>query len=102
MIPKSGGRFFGKDHAQSIDSARFPAKSCPPGASPMDDTMPILLVPRLVSSPRIFAPGGPARWRLGPVKGPNHIRDGSIGAIAGRILAEGSPRFALDGHSMGG
>jgi pimeloyl-ACP methyl ester carboxylesterase len=68
----------------------------------MDDTMPILLVPGLVSSPRIFAPVVPALWRLGPVTVANHIRDDNIGAIARRILAEGPPRFALAGHSMGG
>jgi pimeloyl-ACP methyl ester carboxylesterase len=68
----------------------------------MDDTMPILLVPGLVSSPRIFAPIVPALWRLGPVMIANHVRDDNIGAIARRILAEGPPRFALAGHSMGG
>jgi pimeloyl-ACP methyl ester carboxylesterase len=68
----------------------------------MDDTMPILLVPGLVSSPRIYAPVVPALWRLGPVTVANHIRDDNIGAIARRILAEGPPRFALAGHSMGG
>jgi pimeloyl-ACP methyl ester carboxylesterase len=68
----------------------------------MDDTMPILLVPGLVSSPRIFAPVVPALWRLGPVTIANHIRDDNMGAIARRILAEGPPRFALAGHSMGG
>ena len=68
----------------------------------MDNTMPILLIPGLVSSPRIFAPVAPALWRLGPVTVANHIRDDSIGAIARRILAEAPPRFALAGHSMGG
>ena len=68
----------------------------------MDDTMPILLVPGLVSSPRIFAPVLPALWRLGPVTVANHIRDDNMGAIARRILAEAPPRFALAGHSMGG
>ena len=68
----------------------------------MDPTMPILLVPGLVSSPRIFAPVVPALWRLGPVTVANHIRDDSMGAIARRILAEAPPRFALAGHSMGG
>jgi pimeloyl-ACP methyl ester carboxylesterase len=64
--------------------------------------MPILLVPGLVSSPRIFAPVVPALWRLGPVTIANHIRDDNMGAIARRILAEAPPRFALAGHSMGG
>jgi pimeloyl-ACP methyl ester carboxylesterase len=68
----------------------------------MDPTMPILLVPGLVSSPRIFAPVVPALWRLGPVTVANHIHDDSMGAIARRILAEAPPRFALAGHSMGG
>ena len=68
----------------------------------MDNTMPILLVPGLASSPRIYAPVVPALWRFGPVTVANHIRDDSIGAIARRILAEAPPRFALAGHSMGG
>ncbi|KJC44957.1 alpha/beta hydrolase [Bradyrhizobium sp. LTSP885] len=68
----------------------------------MDNSMPILLVPGLVSSPRIFAPVIPALWRFGPVTVANHIRDDNMGAIARRILAEAPPRFALAGHSMGG
>jgi pimeloyl-ACP methyl ester carboxylesterase len=68
----------------------------------MDNTMPILLVPGLVSSPRIYAPVVPALWRFGPVSVANHIRDDTMGAIARRILAEAPPRFALAGHSMGG
>jgi len=68
----------------------------------MDNTMPILLVPGLVSSLRIFAPVAPALWQFGPVTVANHIRDNSMGAIARRILAEAPPRFALAGHSMGG
>ena len=68
----------------------------------MDNTMPILLVPGLVGSPRIYAPVMPALWRFGPVTVANHIRDDNMGAIARRILAEAPPRFALAGHSMGG
>ena len=68
----------------------------------MDNTMPILLVPGLGGSPRIFAPVLPALWRFGPVTVANHIRDDNMGAIARRILAEAPPRFALAGHSMGG
>jgi pimeloyl-ACP methyl ester carboxylesterase len=68
----------------------------------MDNSMPILLVPGLVSSPRIYAPVIPAMWRFGPVTVANHIRDDNMGAIARRILAEAPPRFALVGHSMGG
>jgi pimeloyl-ACP methyl ester carboxylesterase len=68
----------------------------------MDNPMPILLVPGLVSSPRVYSPVVPALWRFGPVTVANHIRDDSMGAIARRILAEAPPRFALAGHSMGG
>src|ERR1700726_1800523 len=74
-----------------------------PNAEPcMDNTMPILLVPGLVSSPRIFAPVIPALWRYGPVTVANHVRDDNMALIARRILAEAPPRFALAGHSMGG
>src|SRR4029077_940466 len=68
----------------------------------MDNTMPILLVPGLVSSPRIYAPAMCALWAIGPVTVANHIRDDNMGAIARRILDEAPPRFALAGHSMGG
>jgi pimeloyl-ACP methyl ester carboxylesterase len=68
----------------------------------MRDTMPILLVPGLTCSPRIYAPVEGPLWRFGPVTTANHIRDDSMGAIARRILAEAPPRFALAGHSMGG
>jgi pimeloyl-ACP methyl ester carboxylesterase len=66
------------------------------------NTMPILLVPGLGGSPRIYAEVAPALWRFGPVTVANHIRDDNMGAIARRILAEAPPRFALAGHSMGG
>lgn len=68
----------------------------------MDNTMPILLIPGLASSPRIYAPVIPALWRFGPVTVANHIRDDNTAVIARRILAEAPPRFALAGHSMGG
>jgi pimeloyl-ACP methyl ester carboxylesterase len=68
----------------------------------MDNMVPILLVPGLGGSPRIYAPVAPALWRFGPVTVANHIRDDNMGAIARRILAEAPPRFALAGHSMGG
>jgi len=68
----------------------------------MAEALPLVLVPGLISSPRIYAPVIPALWRLGPVMVANHIRDDSMAAIARRILAEAPPRFALAGHSMGG
>ncbi|MGJ5010265.1 alpha/beta fold hydrolase [Bradyrhizobium oligotrophicum] len=68
----------------------------------MTDALPLVLVPGLISSPRIYAPVIPALWRLGPVMVANHVRDDSMAAIARRILSEAPPRFALAGHSMGG
>ncbi|WP_257167279.1 alpha/beta fold hydrolase [Bradyrhizobium sp. SRS-191] len=68
----------------------------------MTDALPLVLVPGLISSPRIYAPVIPALWRLAPIIVANHIRDDSMAAIARRILAEAPPRFALAGHSMGG
>jgi pimeloyl-ACP methyl ester carboxylesterase len=68
----------------------------------MNDAIPILLVPGLGGSPRIYAPVAPALWRFGPVMVANHIRDDNMGAIARRILAEAPRRFSLAGHSMGG
>src|SRR5438270_3762344 len=64
--------------------------------------MPILLVPGLGGSPRIYASVIPALWRYGPVTVANHVRDDNMAVIARRILAEAPPRFALAGHSMGG
>ena len=68
----------------------------------MDQTTPLLLVPGLASSARIYAPVLPALWRFSPVMVANHIRDDSMAAIARRVLSEAPPRFALAGHSMGG
>lgn len=68
----------------------------------MDQTTPIVLVPGLASSARIYAPVIPALWRFGPVMVANHIRDDSMADIAARLLSEAPPRFALAGHSMGG
>ncbi|NPU65133.1 alpha/beta hydrolase [Bradyrhizobium sp. 83012] len=68
----------------------------------MTEALPLVLVPGLISSPRIYAPVVPALWRLASVMVANHIRDDSMAGIARRILAEAPPRFALAGHSMGG
>jgi len=68
----------------------------------MAETLPILLVPGLVCSPRIYLPQVPALWRVAPVMFPNHIRDATMSGIAKRVLDEAPPRFALAGHSMGG
>jgi len=65
-------------------------------------SLPIVLVPGLLGSPRLYAEQIPALWRLGPVTVATHTRDDSMGGIARRILASAPARFALAGLSMGG
>lgn len=68
----------------------------------MAETPPVLLVPGLNCTARLYAPQIPALWRHGPVMVADHRRDNTIAAIAGRILAAAPPRFALAGLSLGG
>jgi len=71
-------------------------------SSAMSDPLPVVLVPGLTCSPRLYADQIPALWRFGPVTIADHKRDDSMAAIARRILASAPPRFALAGLSMGG
>jgi pimeloyl-ACP methyl ester carboxylesterase len=64
--------------------------------------LPIVLVPGLLATARLYAEQIPALWRLGAVTVADHTRDDSMAAIAQRILADAPPRFALAGLSMGG
>lgn len=68
----------------------------------MTDSLPIVLVPSLGGSARLFAAQIPELWQFGPVMVADHLRSDSIAAIAGSILAAAPPRFALAGLSMGG
>ncbi len=68
----------------------------------MSDNLPIVLVPGLNCSARLYAEQIPALWRFGPVTVADHTRDDSMTAIAARILIAAPPRFALVGLSMGG
>ena len=68
----------------------------------MPESLPIVLVPGLNCSARLYADQIPALWRFGPVFVADHTRDDSIPAIARQILAAAPPRFALAGLSMGG
>jgi pimeloyl-ACP methyl ester carboxylesterase len=65
-------------------------------------SLPVVLVPGLNCSARLFAEQIPALWQFGPVTVADHRRDDSMAAIARRILADAPPRFALAGLSMGG
>jgi pimeloyl-ACP methyl ester carboxylesterase len=64
--------------------------------------LPIVLVPGLLCTARLYAEQIPALQRLGPVTVADHTRDDSMAAIAERILADAPPRFGLAGLSMGG
>jgi pimeloyl-ACP methyl ester carboxylesterase len=64
--------------------------------------LPIVLVPGLDCSARLYAAQIPALWRFGPVTVATHTRDDSMAAIARRVLIDAPPRFALTGLSMGG
>ena len=66
------------------------------------ESLPIVLIPGLLCSPRLYAEQLPALWRFGAVTVADHTRDDSVGGIARRLLAAAPPRFALVGLSMGG
>lgn len=68
----------------------------------MTQSLPLLLVPGLLCSARLFAPQIVALWPHGPVVVADHRRDATMEAIAARILKDAPPRFALAGLSMGG
>src|SRR5688500_2661660 len=71
-------------------------------SKPVSEPLPVVLVPGLLCSARLFAAQIDALWPFGPVTVADHRRDDSVDAIARRILAEAPPRFALAGLSMGG
>ena len=64
--------------------------------------LPLVLVPGLLCSARLYAPQVAALWSFGQVTVADHRRDDEMAAIAARILADAPPRFALAGLSMGG
>ena len=64
--------------------------------------MPLVLVPGLLCSARLYGPQIEALWRFGPVTVADHRHDDEIGAVAARILGDAPPRFALAGLSYGG
>jgi pimeloyl-ACP methyl ester carboxylesterase len=68
----------------------------------MAEPLPIVLVPGLLTSWRLYAEQLSALWQHGPVTIVGNTRDDTVAAIASRILADAPPRFALAGLSMGG
>src|SRR5580693_8611623 len=71
-------------------------------AEPASDPLPVVLIPGLTCTARLYAEQIPALWQFGAVTIADHRRDDSMAAIARRILAAAPPRFALAGLSMGG
>jgi pimeloyl-ACP methyl ester carboxylesterase len=68
----------------------------------MTTPVPIVLVPGLGCSARLYAEQIPLLWRYGPVLIADHRQDDTVAAIAHRILAAAPPVFALVGLSLGG
>jgi len=68
----------------------------------MHETRPIVLIPGLLCSARLYTHQIAALWQIAPVMVADHRWDETIAAIAARILADAPPRFALAGLSMGG
>jgi pimeloyl-ACP methyl ester carboxylesterase len=59
----------------------------------MTESVPIVLVPSLNGSARLYVPQLPELWRLGPVTIADHTRDDTMAAIAERVLDNAPPRF---------
>ena len=65
-------------------------------------SLPLLLVPGLTCTARLYGPQIAALWPFGPVTVADHRQDADMVAVAARILQDAPPRFALAGLSMGG
>ena len=76
--------------------------SAGPESARTAESAPIVLIPGLLCTLRLYAEQLPALWRFGPVTVADHTRDDSVAGIARRLLAAAPPRFALVGLSMGG
>jgi pimeloyl-ACP methyl ester carboxylesterase len=66
------------------------------------ESLPVVLIPGLLASARLYAAQIPELWRRGPVMVADHTRDPTMEGIARRLVAAAPPRFALCGLSMGG
>jgi pimeloyl-ACP methyl ester carboxylesterase len=71
-------------------------------ANSSSEPLPVVLVPGLNCSARLYAGQIPALWQFGSVTVADQRHDDSMAAMARRILAAAPPRFALAGLSMGG
>src|SRR5688572_495562 len=64
--------------------------------------IPIVMIPGINASARVFQDQMETLWRFGPVMIADHKRAASMAEIARGILADAPPKFALGGFSMGG
>jgi pimeloyl-ACP methyl ester carboxylesterase len=65
-------------------------------------TTPILMIPGLNATARVFQEQMETLWGFGPVTIADHRQGATMGTIADSILSAAPPRFALGGFSMGG
>lgn len=68
----------------------------------MTTQLPLILVPGLLCSARLYTPQVEGLWTHGSVTVAAHRDDDTTEAIARRVLEQAPPRFALAGLSMGG
>jgi pimeloyl-ACP methyl ester carboxylesterase len=68
----------------------------------MEAAIPVVMVPGLNCSARVYATQMPALWQFGPVQIADHRRGSSMTEIAKSILERAPKQFALVGFSMGG
>jgi pimeloyl-ACP methyl ester carboxylesterase len=68
----------------------------------MSESLPVVLIPGLFCTARMYAEQIPALWQHGAVTIADHRRDNTMAGIARSILDDAPPMFALAGLSMGG
>ena len=68
----------------------------------MAQGLPLVLVPGLLCSARLYSAQVTALWPQGQVTIADHKRDDDMTSVAERVLAHAPPSFALAGLSMGG
>jgi pimeloyl-ACP methyl ester carboxylesterase len=68
----------------------------------MTAVLPLVLVPGLLCSARLYAAQIAALWPFGAITVADHRRDTTMSGIATSILSDAPRRFALAGLSMGG
>ena len=65
-------------------------------------SLPIVLIPGLACTARLYTEQMPALWTFGPITVADHRRADHVDAIARQILDSAPSQFALAGLSMGG